>query len=101
MKPLGTPVPQTDLRISLSIPQGLDHETERIIEIAVIVTDGELRPVDEGIEYVIRTDKQVLDSMGEWCIKTHGVRASAALAHLAHIDYWLILSFIFATRNRV
>lgn len=53
---------------------GLDHEKDVIIEIAVIITDGELQPVDEGIEYVIRTEKQVMDAMGEWCIKTHGVR---------------------------
>ncbi|KAG7531424.1 hypothetical protein FFLO_04345 [Filobasidium floriforme] len=54
------------------ITLGLDHEKERIIEIAVIITDGELNPVDDGIEYVIRTDKEILDAMGEWCVKTHG-----------------------------
>jgi oligoribonuclease (3'-5' exoribonuclease) len=40
---------------------GLDDETDIIIEIAVIITNGNLDPVDEGIEYVIKTDKEVLD----------------------------------------
>lgn len=35
--------------------------TDRIIEIAVIITDGQLNEVDEGIEFVIQTDKEVLD----------------------------------------
>ncbi len=41
---------------------GLDLDKDVIIEIAVIITDGELRPVDDGIEYIIRTDKGVLDA---------------------------------------
>ena len=35
--------------------------TDRIIEIAVIITDGELNEVDEGVEFVIQTPKEVLD----------------------------------------
>jgi len=52
---------------------GLDHEKDVIVEIAVIITDGELVPVDEGINYVIKTDKSLLDGMDEWCTRTHGV----------------------------
>ena len=40
---------------------GLDAQTDRLLEIAVIITDGRLRPVDEGIEFVIQTSKEVLD----------------------------------------
>ena len=40
---------------------GLDHTKDVIIEIAVIITNGKLEPVDEGIEYVIKTPKEVLD----------------------------------------
>lgn len=40
---------------------GLDT-TDRIIEIAVIITDGHLNEVDEGIEFVIQTPKDVLDA---------------------------------------
>lgn len=51
---------------------GLDEKTERIIEIACIITDGQLNPVDEGVNYVIRTEKPILDKMNDWCIKQHG-----------------------------
>jgi len=40
---------------------GLDIENDRLIEIAVIITNGRLEPVDQGISHVIRTDKSVLD----------------------------------------
>ncbi|KDQ55093.1 hypothetical protein JAAARDRAFT_37616 [Jaapia argillacea MUCL 33604] len=51
---------------------GLNPKTERILEIAVIITNGNLELVDEGIEYVIQTEKAVLDGMDEWCTKQHG-----------------------------
>lgn len=51
---------------------GLDYENDRIIEIAVIVTDGKLQPVDAGVSWVIKTSKDILDSMNEWCINQHG-----------------------------
>ncbi|KAH8828218.1 ribonuclease H-like domain-containing protein [Flagelloscypha sp. PMI_526] len=51
---------------------GLDFKRDTIIEIAVVITDGNLEPVDDGIEFVIRTDKEVLDNMNEWCVKQHG-----------------------------
>ncbi len=52
---------------------GLDVESDRIIEIAVIITNGKLQAVDQGIQFVIRTEKNVLDNMGEWCVDQHGV----------------------------
>jgi len=45
---------------------GLNPETDRIIEIAVIITNGRLEPVDDGIEYVIQTPKEVLDGSASW-----------------------------------
>ncbi|KAI0629042.1 ribonuclease H-like protein [Trametes polyzona] len=51
---------------------GLDPRTDKILEIAVLITNGNLEIVDEGISYVIRTDKEVLDNMGTWCQNTHG-----------------------------
>lgn len=51
---------------------GLNHKTDKIIEIAVLITDGNLDLVDEGLEYVIRTDKAALDRMDEWCTNQHG-----------------------------
>jgi len=40
---------------------GLNAFEDKIIEIAVIITNGHLEPVDEGIEFIIRTDKSILD----------------------------------------
>jgi oligoribonuclease (3'-5' exoribonuclease) len=40
---------------------GLNASEDKIIEIAVIITNGHLEPVDEGINYIIKTDKNILD----------------------------------------
>ena len=51
---------------------GLDYKKDVIIEIAVLITDGNLEIVDEGLEFVIKTDKRALDDMGPWCKEHHG-----------------------------
>ncbi|KAF7982280.1 hypothetical protein HWV62_29537 [Athelia sp. TMB] len=50
---------------------GLNPRKDKIIEIAVLITNGDLELVDEGIEYVIRTEKKYLDGMDEWCTNQH------------------------------
>ncbi|KAG8751011.1 hypothetical protein FRC14_008216 [Serendipita sp. 396] len=40
---------------------GLDFKKHKLLEIAVIITNGDLKRVDKGIDYVIRTDKADLD----------------------------------------
>ncbi|GAA5849080.1 hypothetical protein JCM9279_005785 [Rhodotorula babjevae] len=51
---------------------GDDFLPDRILEIACIVTDKNLEPLDDGVEFIVRTDKEVLEKMNEWCIKQHG-----------------------------
>ncbi|KAF7362201.1 Exonuclease domain-containing protein [Mycena venus] len=52
---------------------GLDPDKDKILEIAVLITNGNLDLVpDDGIEFIIRTDKAILDGMDEWCTKQHG-----------------------------
>lgn len=52
---------------------GLDVFNDHIIEICCIITDGNLRVVDqEGYESVIHYDKLTMDSMNDWCIEHHG-----------------------------
>ncbi len=51
---------------------GLDPERERIIEIAVLVTDGELNIVAEGPELVVHQDEALLAAMDDWNKKHHG-----------------------------
>ncbi|KAB5591311.1 RNA exonuclease Rex2 [Ceratobasidium theobromae] len=46
---------------------GLDPEVDRIIEIAVLITNGNLDLVDEtGCHYVVKTSKEVLDNISVW-----------------------------------
>ena len=40
--------------------------TFRARQIACIATDSELNELDEGVEYIVKTDKAVLDKMNEW-----------------------------------
>ncbi|EMD33121.1 hypothetical protein CERSUDRAFT_87446 [Gelatoporia subvermispora B] len=51
---------------------GLNPETDKILEIAVLITNGNLELVDNGLEFIIRTEKEALDRMDEWCTSQHG-----------------------------
>ncbi|KAJ2703582.1 rna exonuclease [Coemansia sp. IMI 203386] len=51
---------------------GLDYANDRIIEIACIITDGELNVLEKGREIVIHQSKATMDAMNEWCTKHHG-----------------------------
>jgi oligoribonuclease len=51
---------------------GLDPEKERILEIAVIVTDAHLNTIATAPVWVIRQDDALLDAMDAWNKGTHG-----------------------------
>ncbi|MGB1272117.1 MAG: oligoribonuclease [Endozoicomonas sp.] len=51
---------------------GLDPEQDRILEIATIVTDGQLNVLEEGPVMAVHQSEAVLAGMNEWCVKTHG-----------------------------
>lgn len=51
---------------------GLDVDNDRIMEVAVLVTDANLNIVAEGPDLVIHQPPKILDNMNEWCIKQHG-----------------------------
>ncbi|CAO0789501.1 unnamed protein product [Mucor circinelloides] len=51
---------------------GLDIKKDHLIEIAVLITDGDLNVVAKGPELIIHQPKQVMDNMNEWCIQHHG-----------------------------
>ena len=42
---------------------GLDLRRDALIEVAVIVTDAELAPVDDGVDVIIHVDNDVLETM--------------------------------------
>jgi len=76
---------------------GLDPETDRIIEVAVVVTDADLNVLAEGPVYAIHQSDAVLNGMDAWNKGTHGrsglidrVKASnitEAMAEDALIDF--------------
>ncbi|MCY4264373.1 MAG: oligoribonuclease [Gammaproteobacteria bacterium] len=51
---------------------GLDPETDRIIEIATLVTDSQLAVLAEGPNLAIHQAQGVLDAMDEWNQTHHG-----------------------------
>lgn len=50
---------------------GLDLASDRLIEIAALVTDAELNVLGEGIDVVIHTDDEALDGMVEVVARMH------------------------------
>lgn len=50
---------------------GLDTRNDRIIEIAIIITDSHLEILAEGPAIAIHQPADVLDLMGDWCTKQH------------------------------
>ena len=51
---------------------GLEPMSDRIIEIATIVTDKNLNVLDEGPSVVIHQSAEIMDGMDEWCTNQHG-----------------------------
>ena len=51
---------------------GLDPEKERIIEVAVVVTEPDLTVVAEGPVLVVHQSNELLDAMDAWNKGTHG-----------------------------
>ena len=50
---------------------GLEPDIDTILEIATIITDGQLNIVAEGPNLVIHQDAAVLDGMNAWCQQHH------------------------------
>jgi oligoribonuclease len=51
---------------------GLDPDNDRIIEVAVVVTDPHLHVLAEGPVFAIHQSDEVLDKMDSWNKGTHG-----------------------------
>ncbi|KAG0364882.1 Oligoribonuclease, mitochondrial [Gamsiella multidivaricata] len=52
--------------------------TDKLIEIAVIITDDDLNIIAEGPNLIISQPKEVMDKMNEWCIEHHGASGLTA-----------------------
>lgn len=51
---------------------GLDPDACQILEIATLITDGNLELIAEGPDIVIHQQGHVLDAMDAWCTQQHG-----------------------------
>jgi oligoribonuclease len=51
---------------------GLKPDTDRILEVALVVTDHALETVAQAPVYVVHQDDSVLDAMDSWNRATHG-----------------------------
>ncbi len=65
---------------------GLDPDRCTILEIATLVTDGDLRIVAEGPEIAIHHPDAVLDAMDPWCIEHHGASGLTDACRRSEID---------------
>lgn len=77
---------------------GLDPDKERILEIAVVITDGQLEEVAEGPEIVLHQPDSLLEAMDTWNTRQHGnsglvarVRSSTVTEHEAETE---VLEFL-------
>jgi oligoribonuclease len=50
---------------------GLDEKTDKILEVAAIITDYELNEIAQT-HFVIHQSDAILDAMNDWCKKHHG-----------------------------
>ncbi|MFE3457635.1 oligoribonuclease [Nocardiopsis aegyptia] len=50
---------------------GLDLENDALIEVACLVTDGELNILDEGVDLVVKPPQAALDQMGDFVRDMH------------------------------
>jgi oligoribonuclease len=74
---------------------GLDPDSCRILEVAVVVTDRDLNTVAEGPVLVVRQADALLDAMDEWNKNTHGrsgliEKVKASLMNEAEVESRLI-----------
>ena len=46
--------------------------SDKIMEFASVVTDGEFNLIKEGPEFVVHISENDLLAMDEWCTRTHG-----------------------------
>ncbi|CAN5312506.1 oligoribonuclease [soil metagenome] len=61
---------------------GLDISIDELVEVAVVITDYDLVPVDPGFSIVIKPDQSAFDNMGEFVLNMH--RESGLLEEIPH-----------------
>jgi len=61
---------------------GLDIAIDELVEVAVVITDYDLRALDDGFSVVIKPDRSAFDNMGDFVRGMH--ESSGLLAEIEH-----------------
>lgn len=51
---------------------GLDIDTDKIMEIACLITDANLNVIATGPDIIIHQPDEILKNMVPWCVNQHG-----------------------------
>ncbi|MEZ5649213.1 MAG: oligoribonuclease [Burkholderiaceae bacterium] len=65
---------------------GLDPDNDRVIEVAIVVTDGQLNILAESEALAIHQSDAVLDAMDNWNRSTHGKSGLTERVRASRID---------------
>jgi oligoribonuclease len=65
---------------------GLSPDTDRIIEIATVITDSELNVIAQGPVLAVHQSDAVLAAMDEWNTRTHGESGLTARVKSSTVD---------------
>ncbi|MBF0281111.1 MAG: oligoribonuclease [Zetaproteobacteria bacterium] len=65
---------------------GLDPEKEVILEIATVITDGDLNIIAEGPNLVVHQPQSILENMDAWCVQHHGDSGLTAKVQSSNIS---------------
>ncbi|PID38295.1 MAG: oligoribonuclease [Proteobacteria bacterium] len=65
---------------------GLDPDKERVLEMALLVTDGALEIIAEGPEVVLKQDDALLEGMDAWNRKHHGESGLIERVRASEVD---------------
>lgn len=82
-KPAEAPAPLVWIDMEMS---GLDPAGCRILEIATVITDGELNELAVGPNLVVHQSDEVLGAMDEWCTRQHGASGLSEQVRASTID---------------
>jgi len=79
--------PRDDLLVWIDMEMsGLDVARERVLELAVLVTDGDLQVVAEGPELVLHQDEAVLAAMDAWNTEHHTASGLVDAVRRSRVD---------------
>ena len=78
---------------------GLDVQRDKLLEIAVIITDNDLVQLDRLGPLVLQCDQQTLDSMSDWCKESHTRTGLIGKCLQSQLTYEMVDNLLVAKLN--